>query len=436
MFIERSAGRIRLARIAFLAVGLLPCVAIVGWAVHLRSASHRDTVREAWQKVVGLPLEIGSIEHPRPGVVRASRCAIEAPAGGRLCEIPTLEVEAAAHEDRVRIDVARVDATAVAVLADLGREWLRGDVRHPRNCVIEVADFAWSAGRAAEGRPDTSGPIALRIECVAREQTRAVRVIRRAAVEDELRVVRTVDEAGGRGMERIELDATWADAIPLGMLAAVAGWDRDSIAAVGTSAASGGDVHASRDDDGWDGTARGRLDGIDLMPCAKALGAAASGVATVVVDRLAWRDGRVDEASIECTIAGGWVASPLFDRLVIALGCKPGPAAAHSTGMATRAFDAAGFILRLRDGQLEMQPSPTVPAGLASVGGVSLLQPPAAAVPFDRLAWMLSPPSAAFVPAAGPGAWLMSILPSRDSAPSKTGGRAQNPASQGEGRGF
>jgi hypothetical protein len=437
MFIEKSAGRIRLARVIFVVLGLLPCAAVMGWAVHLRSAAHRDAVRGAWERAIGLPLEIGSIEHPHPGVVWASGCAIVTSAGGRLLEIPTVEVEAAAHEDRIRIDVARIDAATAAVLAGLGREWLRGDIRHPRNCVIEVADFAWSKGSKAESRSDSPAAIPLRIECVARGKTRAVRVVRRAAVEDELRIVRTLGDATGSDDERMELDATWAEAIPLTILAAIAGWSPDSVAAAGSSAEAVGDVHASRDGHGWDGTARGRVDGIDLMPCAALLKATASGVATVLMDRLAWRDGRVDEAVIECTTTAGWVDAPLFDRLVIALGCKPGPAAVSSAGLDARAFDQAGCVLRLRDGQLELQSSPTVPGGLASREGLSLLQPPAAAVPFDRLAWMLSPPSAAFVPAAGPGAWLMSILPARDPAPPPQGGvRATNLAPPRGGRGF
>jgi hypothetical protein len=438
MFIERSAGRIRLARVVFVAVALLPCLAVIGWAAYLRSSSHRDAVRRAWEKVVGLPLQIDAVDHPRPGVVRASRWAIVTGAGGRLLELPAVEVESAADEDRIRIDVARIDVSAAAVLAGLGREWLRGDVRHPRNCVVEVADFGWSSGGGVQaGDPvATAGPSSLRIECVAQGRTRGVRVVRRAAEADELRIVRTVDDAGGRGEERIELDATWSDAMPLAMLAAAAGWDVGGLAAVGGAATAVGDVHATCDGDGWDGMARGRLEGIDLLACARQVKASASGAATIVVDRLAWRDGRLDEAVIECLTTPGWVDAALFDRLVIALGCKPGPAATSSGATPTRAFDKAGCVLRLRDGQLDLQPSPAVHGGMASVGGVPLLQPPTAAVPFDRLAWMLSPPAAAFVPAAGPGAWLMSILPSRDAAAPKADGRAANPSARGGSRGF
>ena len=75
MFIERSAGRIRLARLTFVVVALLPCAMLAAWAFARGSAGHREAVRVRWQQSIGLPLTIGAVEHPRPGVVRAA-CAM------------------------------------------------------------------------------------------------------------------------------------------------------------------------------------------------------------------------------------------------------------------------------------------------------------------------------------------------------------------------
>ena len=52
MFIERSAGRIRLTRLIFVVAGLVPCLLLAGWAVHRGSTAHRDAVRAAWQAAV------------------------------------------------------------------------------------------------------------------------------------------------------------------------------------------------------------------------------------------------------------------------------------------------------------------------------------------------------------------------------------------------
>ena len=60
MFIERSAGRIRLTRLIFVVAGLVPCLLLAAWAVHRGSAAHRDDVRGSWQRAVGLPIDVAS----------------------------------------------------------------------------------------------------------------------------------------------------------------------------------------------------------------------------------------------------------------------------------------------------------------------------------------------------------------------------------------
>lgn len=431
MFIERSAGRIRAARILFLAAGLLPCVALGAWALHLRSAAHREAVRVRWQQVVGLPLTIGTLEHPRPGVVRAHGCGLAAATGGRVIVAATVEVESAVGEDRLRIDSVRVDAEAAAVIGDLAREWLRRDARHPRNCVIEVADFAWGEGRPEAAAADRAGPVALRVECVAQDGSRAVRVVRHAAVEDELRVVRTLADDDGRLVERVTVDASCSDPVPLAILAAVVGWGPESVAAAGPTATARGEIAARLEGDGWSGSVRGRIDHVDLRACAAAVGSRGAGEAGVAVDRLSWRAGRLEDVAAECVAGPGWIDAALLDRMVIALGCKPGAAA--TSGEPVRAFDAAGVVLSLDGSRLVMRGPPSIAGAVAVRDTVPVLAPPSAAVPFERLAWMLSPPAASFVPAAGPGAWLMSILPGSAGIDAAGQKRASNPSS-GEGR--
>ncbi len=433
MFIERSAGRIRFARTAFLLVCLLPCAAIAGWAVHLRSAAHREAVRSRWQQVVGLPLVIGAVEHPRPGMVRATRCAVLTPTGERALEIPAIELESALGEDRLRVGMVRVDAAAATLLGELAREWLRRDARHLRNCVIEVGDFGWSGGPHEAADAESRPPAGVRVECVAQGGSRAVRIVRRGEAEEQLRVVRTVVEENGRAVEGIEVEARWTEAVPLPILASLAGCAADAVDAAGPAAVASGEVAAVLGAAGWTGTARGRVEGVDLARSTSVIQARAAGRAAVVIDRLAWRDGRLEDLVAECSIGAGWIESGLFDRLVIALGCRPGPAAPAAGPV--RSFDAAGCVLRLEGGRLVMTAPSTIAGGIAVAGGVIVLQPPAAGIPFDRLAWMLSPPAAPFVPAGGPGGWLMSILP--PAGRGDTGNkRASNPPSGGGMRDF
>jgi len=60
----------------------------------------------------------------------------------------------------------------------------------------------------------------------------------------------------------------------------------------------------------------------------------------------------------------------------------------------------------------------TLAGGLAAVAGRSIIDPPPGGFPVDRLAWLMAPSGATFVPATGAGAWLMSILP-------RSGGRVE-----------
>ena len=438
MFIERSAGRIRLARLTFVIVALLPCALLAAWAVARGSAGHREAVRVRWQQSIGLPLTIGAVEHPRPGVVRAHSCVIRTPTGRTLVEIPTIEVESAATEDRLRVDTARLDPQAALVLGGLVREWLRSDARHPRNCVIEAGDFAWT-GCGRESGPTALPAAGLRIECVAQGETRAVRIVCRpdgqegSGAGDEVRLVRTLDAGDREGRERFEVDGRLSHPQPLPAMAAVAGWSDGTADAAGSSATVAGEFPATHDAAGWSGTATGRIDEIDLGSVTKMLDARGAGIACVDASRVAWTDGRLARAAIECSCGRGWIDALLFDRLVIALGCRPAPAA-RSTGETVRSFDAAGCVLKLEGDRMTLQPA--LGDAVAVAGGAALLHAPSAPVPFDRLAWMLSPPAATFVPADGPGAWLMSVLPvkpAEGAEGSESGTRTENP-SDGDGR--
>lgn len=425
MFIERSAGRIRLTRLIFVAAGLVPCLLLAGWAMHRRSAAHCDTVRAAWQAAVGLPLEVAAVSHRRPGVIAATGVVVRSPAGLPLLELPALEVESAATENRLVIRAALVDAAAAGMLGTLAREWLQSDARYPRNCVIEVADLAWGGAAADQGRSET-----LRIECVGQGLSRAIRVVRGDGEGgDEIRAVRTLEGQGQSIAERFEVEGRLSRPVPASVLAAVAGLPVSASAAIAARATVSGDLQAMHDAAGWSGSATGRIDDLDLGGCCAAVQARGAGAASVSLKRFAWRSGRLVEAAIVCESGPGWVEAALFDRLVIALGCRPGPALQASAE--TRAFDAAGCALELDGGSVTVRPAGGA-SGLATASGAVLLQAPTAAVAFERLAWMVSPPAATFVPADGPGAWLMSIVPGDPRGTQ----RAMNPSQREGARGF
>lgn len=415
MFIERSAGRIRYARTVFVLAGLVPCAGLVAWAVHLRSVAHRESLRAEWQRAIGVPLEVDAVEHPRPGVVRARGCRVAAPDGGRLV-LPVVEVETAPGEVRLRVDRLVCDVASARLLGAVVAEWLSREVRYPKDCVVEVGSFAWS-NEAAAAAPG------LRAECVTRDGTRAVRIVRAEGAEgrgDELRVVRApADE--GTADDRVEVELTATEPLPLAIVAGALGRNGPALGAAATIA---GTVQAVREDGRWSGTAAGRIDAIDLAACTAGMQARATGVAAAVVRRLAWSRGRIRDAEIECTAERGRVEQRLLDGLVSTVGCRPGPAHRTLAGTPERTFDAAGCLLRLDGRGVELVSGSNLGGALAVVDGIALVEPPGTVLPAERLAWLLAPPGAVFVPSGGLGAWLLDVMPRAEQAkrPGPSGG--------------
>lgn len=409
MFIERSAARIRVVRSTFLVAGLAPALALAALAIHRGSVAHRDAVRAVWQVAVGLPLEVATIVHPRPGVVAARGLVMRSPAGRPVLALPALDVESATEEDRLTIPGLRLDARAAAAVGGLAREWLRGDARHPRNCVIDVGDVTWGAD---ETRGERLGGV--RIECVAKGATRAIRLVHGG---DLVRVVRLLEGEGPAAAERFEVEAHLPGPVPVAAVAAAAGLP-DGVADAMAGATVVGDLRAEQTEAGWSGSASGRIGGLELARLAAAVGSTGAGAVGIAAQRFAWRDGRLVDVALTSDGGPGWIDAALFDRLVIALGCRPGPA--HQPSAAVQRFDAVSGLIELDGSRVVVRPA-ELSGGLAASRGGVLLEPPGGPVAFERLAWMVSPPAATFVPAAGPGAWLMSIVPPPSGEPQRSG---------------
>ncbi len=432
MFVARSARRIRLARAAFLLGGLLPCAVLATWAVHRQSAAHREAIRGRWEQAVGLPISVAAIEHPLPGAVRARGCAMAAAHGGAVLAAERVDVVSTPTEVRVGIATLECDPPGAAALAALAGEWLERGARFRRDVVVDVAEFSWLVvGR--DGRPERRPLGAIRIECVAKEGGRAVRIVRRDADDgaDEVRIVRAATEGDANGPGRLDLEAMLSEPVPMAILAAVVAEDGPlRRLSLGSAALVSGRLTAARAGGGWSGTATGRIVGVDLAACTAGLPAGASGCMDLDVAGLAWRDGRLESADVVCAAAGGRVDRRLLESLVATVGCRPGPA--YGEALADREFGFEAFGCRMCiDGRgIGLSGVNGHGGSLAHVDGRSLLDPPANAVPIERLVWLLAAPDAVYVPSSGAGAWLMSWLPGGGGSVGRTS-RAESSASGG-----
>ncbi len=428
MFIARSAARVRLARLGFLLLCLGPTAGLTAWAVHRRSEAHRVALEQRWQEILGVPLAVRAVDHPRPGVIRLEGVALPAAGGGVTLRLPLVELESSANEDRLRVPRLRGDAAAAAVLIGLARDWLIDDVRFRRTCVIEVADFAWTETPAA-GLERAPGPrssaATLRIECVARPEARALRIVHRSATDDEVRIVRgprpeAADEAAPPA---ITITADCRQPVPLDVVAVAAGLPLQWSAAC-REALVAGTLTADWTAAGWSGSAQGSIGQVSLEAAAAAVGGRASGIADVTVSKLVWTNDRLSDGLFECTAGPGSVGGRLFDRFVMALGARPGSAARPLPPGGERPFDLLACLVALGPHGVQILPTSRMPAAIAAYDREPLLLPPPSAAPSDRVAWLLSAPGTTFGPAAGPGAWLISVLPNASEASSK----AESPA--------
>ena len=442
MFIERSTARIRLVRTLFVLLAVLPCAGLCGWAAVRHSKGHREAIERRFEQVIGLPLAIGGVEYVRPNVMRLRDCRLSAASGAVVLAAPAIEVESLASE--LRITLGRLDCTPelARVLAGLTRDWLRQPARFPVDCVVDVDDFSWRPRQAAvaEGaQPAGSGPPrtvarSLHVECVAANGSRAVRVRRNgeggqspSQSPDEVRVVAgALADAGGEGValqsdgirpmeldqglaEGLEVTGTITEPLPIAIFEALVGLDAGALP-LGEEASVSGTIGAVIDAGLARGSARGRLERIDLAAASLHLSHRVSGEALLAIDKLEWSRGRITTCECQCSVSRGRVGQRLLDACVSALGCRPGPAYRSLAREEVRGFDDVSALLRLDSSGLDLRATPERGGSLARTQGLSILDEPQVAAPLDRLAWLLAPPGAVAVPASRATAWLLGLF--------------------------
>jgi hypothetical protein len=158
------------------------------------------------------------------------------------------------------------------------------------------------------------------------------------------------------------------------------------------------------------GSARGRLERIDLAAASLHLPHRVSGEALLAIDKLEWSRGRITACECQCSVSRGRVGQRLLDACVSALGCRPGPAYRSLAREELRSFDDVSALLLIHPSGIDLRAAPERGGSLARTQGLSLLDEPQVTAPLDRLAWLLAPPGAVAVPASRATAWLLGFF--------------------------
>jgi hypothetical protein len=412
MFIERSTAKIRGVRTLFVLFGIVPCTALVAWAVVRHAPAHRDALRREAEQVLGMPLAIGAVEHIRPGAMRLRDCMLAAPDKSPLLVLPEVEVETSTDEVRLRVATITCSPAVVAALAAVARAWLEEPVRFSRAWVVDIAALSWHQSglesvRSSEFPPPGTGAFSVRIECVAVGHSRAVRIHRidHGDVGDEVRVITTTD-----GPRRHELRGLVRTPIPWAVLRELL---PDSLGrmVLGPATSVSGEVEVSAVGGVWSGTAAGLVEGVRLEDFAAGARHRLEGPLTVEVDRLEWQDDQLVAVAATGTAVRGTVAQSLLGALVTTCGCRAGPAFQSLSGEPMRSFDDLHVRVAIDGRGLRLTTGDDRNGSLARSQGLSLIDEPAGLVPLDRLAWLVGPADAPAVPASAATSWLMRMLP-------------------------
>lgn len=423
-------------RTLFVLFGLVPCAALCAWAGVRHSGGHRAALEKACERVIGLPLEIGSVEHVRPNALRLRNCRLSSVSGSVVLSAPVVDVESSAGELRVTLGTIDCTPELARVVSGLAEEWLRQPRRFPVDCVIDISDFSWRPRArsvvdgtqptdSARAGPRSSGRLGLHIECVAANGSRAVRVRRNNDVEsspDEVRVVVGGLESGAESAPpdvlsnlepgiggRLEVHGTVAEQVPVVVVEALAGL-RAGTLPFGDEASLSGTIAAVHEGGLSSGSAQVRLERVDLAAASLHLPHRISGEAVLAIDRLEWERGGITACECHSSVSRGRLGQRLIEACVSVMGCRPGPAYRSLSREEVRHFDDASCLIRIGSTGIALQADPGRSASLIRIQGLSILDEPQVSVPLDRLAWLLSPPGATAVPASRATAWLLGLF--------------------------
>lgn len=406
MFVDRSARRIARARRLFVVLGVVPLAALAGVAVWARGDGRRGALEARIAAALSLPVRIGAVTDPRPGVMLLEDVVVGD--GAAACiRLPRVRVEESSREIRLVLTECDCPPPAARLWAALIRAWLDGDPRYRRDWVVACDRLTWGADGVGSPRA------AVRVECVATAGTRAVRLVAGGGETpaDEIRIVNTP------GGDRVECEARLSAPVPIEVLGTLAA--DDGAVAVAAGATFTGQARLERDRSGWNGTLSGALDRVDLARLTAGSALPATGLATLSLDSASVSAGRVASARIECRARDGSVSRALVAGCIEWLGCRPGQALPAGEACA---FDVMAWRCRCESGELEFAGMLAGEALVADHNGVLLLAPPGK-VPGERLAWLASPPGVPVVPASPQAMALLRWLPlTATSPPSRVAG--------------
>ena len=418
-----------ICRAGFLAVCVLPTLAVAAWCAAQTSVAHRTACAVALSRACGLRVALAEVSYPRPGITLYRDVALADPeTAAPLARMRFIEMRSGGDPAACVVSQPEIDA------ARLGRLW-QIVARRMRQPAGDQSLFRLAAAEATLHGPRGSQTLTevlgqLDSPSGAAGERIATLSFRIAGVDSpepiKLRCVRTAatapptDHVELPAVSHVELPAvshveleTGGAAVPVWLLAAPLGIaDR-----LGERARFRGSIWATETADGWDGEISGQFTDVDLQAVVtEQFPHRLSGTADITIRKARFHRGRLEEASGTFAAGPGVISRSLVRAAaenlhLAATAPEPSRTLIRYDRLAfSFVIDASGLTL---GGQCRNAPGAILRRGqrtlLAESGG--------SAAPVVALLRTLAPRSDVQVPATRETDWLMRRLPVPDVMP-------------------
>lgn len=418
-----DSTRRRIGVTAFVAVGLLPTLAVVAFGLWRHSPGCARREAERIGSLLGVTAAVGDVEYVRPGVLRYTGVAFSDPETSRVFfRCPLMEMTSGSGENAagdaasivVRFTQPQIDLARFETIKQLAGRLLGRRVDGLEGGVELLADEMLLTG--IPDLPNLSQPwVQLQ---GTQDKTQALFVFQLAdrPVENPAGVRITCHRAEGVARQEMEL-TTGSAPLPCSLLSL----GFRELEVLGPSAQFQGSLACRHDSGGCYGHLEGRLSEFELDRLMSGrFPHLLSGRATCVINRAEFGGGRLENATGRLVAESGVIGRSLIDACAKYMAIEAGqahlpPERVHYTHL-DFGFAIAGSQLTLR-GLCPAAPPGTL---LFNEYGAILVQPDSRPRTVASLLVALDPFGGAYVPATPAAGRVLAYLPLESSPSSRT----------------
>jgi hypothetical protein len=415
--------RRRLCQGLFLAFGVLPTLAVIGWCIERHLPGQATAEAERLAALLDLDVKLEGVRRPRPGAVLYEGLTLCDPETSRpLLQCRLLEASVAwrkDHQGRLKRSLELI-ASQPRIEADqlpTAWSWLRTLLggrfgRLPGETRLAAAELTLQTAEDAQTLTDIDGLVETLADGTNLEiQFRLVGA--EAPERARIRIVRNRQVSPPAGGFELY---TGGGELPCSLLA----MGLTELRPLGPRCRFRGYIWANQTADGWEGEVTGSLAELDLE---RLLGGELphhlGGSGQLTVQRAVFRKGRLAEANVALTAGPGTIDRSLARAAIERLGLRPGSAwttdapDAASPANERIAYRELAFAATLDADGLRLQGrcSDAPPGTVLAVADGGLLGEPSQSRPVAALAQTLVPRADAQAPVSRQTDWLLRRLP-------------------------